>query len=343
MTSQEYARSIRVQILFTFALALGLYFAWLIRGVLILLFVSALFAVVLSPAVRATANLQVGRWRPFKGSAAIFFLLLAVAGVLTAFCFLAIPPVLRDLQTLSSSVPNRFPALIGKLQKIPFANNIDTDALMDKVQDSVSQGAGFLLTSAKSWASAIAQILVGLVLTIYFVLEGDQAYQWLLRFFPTEGRQRLDATLQRASVRMGKWLLGQASLMLVFGLTSTIAYLSLHMRYAYALGFLTGLLNVVPVLGATVSLTLALIVAAVDSWGRVLGVGIFFLIYLQIENSLLVPHIMRNRVNLPALAIFIALLLGSALEGVIGAMIAIPTAVLIVELLDEYVVRKDPA
>jgi predicted PurR-regulated permease PerM len=341
MTTQQYARSIRGHILFTFLLAFGVYIAWLVRGVLFLIYVSALFAVVLSPAVRATSNMSVGRWRPFKGSAAIFFLLLVTAAVLTTFCFLAIPPVLRDLETLSHAVPSRFPAFIGKLRAIPFAGQIDPDALMDKLQDLGSQGAGILLSSAKSWASGLVQIAGGLVLTIYFVLEGNKAYRWLLSFFPMRRRQRLDGTLQRAAARMGKWLLGQATLMLVIGLASTIVFLSLHLRYAYALGFLTGLLNIVPVLGAAISLVLALLVAAVDSWGRVLGVGIFFLVYLQFENSFLVPRVMRNRVNLPALAIFIALLLGSALEGILGAMVAIPTAVLVAVLLEEYVILKE--
>jgi predicted PurR-regulated permease PerM len=142
-------------------------------------------------------------------------------------------------------------------------------------------------------------------------------------------------------VRMGKWLLGQASLMLILGLTSTIVFLFLKIRYAYALGVLTGLLNIVPVLGATISLVLALLVAALDSWGRVAGVAIFFLVYLQVENSYLVPRIMRSRVDLPALAILVALLLGFSLEGVAGALVAVPTAVLVTVLLEEYLVRKD--
>ncbi len=95
--------------------------------------------------------------------------------------------------------------------------------------------------------------------------------------------------------------------MLILGLSSTIVFLLLDLRYAYALGVLCGLLNIVPVLGAAVSLALALLVAAIDSWGRVLGVAIFFLVYLQVENSWLVPRIMKNRVNLPALGIFVAL------------------------------------
>ncbi len=118
-------------------------------------------------------------------------------------------------------------------------------------------------------------------------------------------------------------------------------FLSLGVRYAYALGILTGLLNIVPVLGVAVCLILSLLVAAIDSWGRVLGVAIFFVLWMQIENTWLIPRIMRNRVNLPALAIFAALLLGSALGGIPGTMVAIPTAVLVSVLLDEYLVRKD--
>ena len=83
--------------------------------------------------------------------------------------------------------------------------------------------------------------------------------------------------------------------------------------------------------------------AAIDSWGRVLGIAVFYLIYLNVENSYLTPRIMKNRVGLPALAILVALLLGSSLAGVLGAMVSVPTAVLVAVLLDEYVVRKDAA
>jgi predicted PurR-regulated permease PerM len=123
--------------------------------------------------------------------------------------------------------------------------------------------------------------------------------------------------------------------------TSTIVYLSLNVRYAYALGVLTGLLNIIPVVGAAICIMLALLVAAIDSWGRVLGVAIFYLIYLQVENSYLIPRIMKNRVGLPGLAILIALVLGSTLGGVLGAMVSVPTAVLVAVLLDEYLVHKD--
>jgi predicted PurR-regulated permease PerM len=339
-TPKDDVRETRGNIVFAVALVLAMYVAWLIRDELFLLYVAALFAVVLSPAVRAVSNLSVGKWRLFEGSWAIFFLVLAVAGLLSLFCALAFPPVIRDLQGFSGEMPNRIPGLLAKFEKIPFWNMVDSDEIIARLQDAATQGATQIVKSASNWAGAITRIIVGFVLTLYFLLEGDQAYHWILSFLPRGRRQRLDATLQRASVRMGKWLLGQVILMLVLGLASTAVFASLHLRYAYALGVLTGLLNIVPVLGATISLVLAVLVAAIDSWERVLGVAIFFAVYLAIENYYLAPRIMKDRVNLPALAIFVALLLGSALEGALGAMVAIPTAVLVSVLLDEYCVRK---
>jgi len=334
-------RNVRGHIVFTLLLALAVYAAWLVRGVLVLFYISALFAVVLTPVVRATSRIRVGRWRPFHGSLAILILLLAVAGALTGFGFLALPPVVRDIQSLNIDLPTRLPLLLAKLREIPFADRLNSSQVISWIQEALSHTATYMLLSLKDWAGALFQIVAGFVLTLYFILEGDGAYRWFLSFLSPKPRQRLDSTLQRAAVRMERWLLGQASLMLILGLTSTIVYLALGVRYAYALGVLTGLLNVVPVLGAAVSITIVLLVAAIDSWGRVLGVAIFYLLYFQIENTWLVPRIMQNRVNLPALGIFAALLLGSALEGIPGAMVAVPTAVLVTVLLDEYLVHRD--
>jgi predicted PurR-regulated permease PerM len=335
-------RTLRSDIVFTFALALACYLAWLIREVLVLLYVSALFAVVLTPLVRSTSGFRVGRFQPFKGTA-IFLLLLIAAGALAAFGFLALPPVIRDLQGFAQEMPTRLPGLLEKLNNLPMAQHLDTADISSRLQGFVSQAATYLLFSISDWAGKLFDLVMGFILTIYFILEGDHAYRWFLSFFPHERRERLDKALQRAEIRMGKWLLGQGSLMLILGVTSTIVYLSLHIRYAYALGVLTGLLNIVPVLGAAVCIALALLVAAIDSWGRVLGIAIFYVIYLQVENSYLTPRIMKNRVDLPGLAILVALVLGSALEGVLGALVSVPTAVLVAVLLDEYFVHKDAA
>ena len=335
-------RTLRSDIVFAFALALACALAWLVRDVLMLLYVSALFATVLTPVVRATGRVRIGKWRPFRGYA-IFFLLLAMALVLTGFGFLALPPVIRDLQGFAKEMPAGLPILLEKLRHIPFANNLNTAEITSRLQDFISNAATYLLLSIRDWAGTLVNLAMGFILTVYFILEGDHVYAWILSFFPVESRARLDGALQRAKLRMERWLIGQSSLMLILDLLSTAVYLTLHIRYAFALGVLTGLLNIIPVLGAAICIGLALMVAAIDSWGRVLGVAIFYLVYLNLENSLLTPRIMKNSVGLPGIGILVALLLGSALGGVPGALVSVPTAVLVSVLLDEYMVCKEPA
>jgi predicted PurR-regulated permease PerM len=334
-------RSLRSDITFAFVLALACYLAWLVRHVLVLLYVSALFAVVLQPLVQFVGGLRIGQFRPFR-RIAIFLLLLFVVGGLVAFGFLAVPPVARDLQEFGKEMPLRLPGIMERMRHVPLANQIDVSELSDHIQTFAGQSATYLLLSIKNWASSLFTIAMGFILTIYFTLEGEGAYQWALSLFPPGSRLRLDTALRRAEVRMGRWLIGQGSLMLILGLTSTVVYVSLHVRYAYALGVLTGLLNIIPVLGAAVCIVLALLAAAVDSWGRVLGVGIFYVVYLWLENSFLTPRIMKSSVDLPGLAIIVALLLGAELQGVVGALVSVPTAVLVAVLIDEYLVRKEP-
>ena len=335
------SKAVRGNILFAFGIALALYTAWHVRDELELLYVSALFAVVLMPVVRGITQLRIGRWSPGRGMA-IFFLLLGVGGAAALFVLFALPPVIRDLHEFAGELPTRGPELLARIRKLPFSQRVNIAALNAKLQDFASNLATYLFYSIKNWADTLFKIITGIILTIYFLLEGETAYRWLLSFFPVDRRQRLDITLARAEVRMGKWLLGQGSLMLILGLSSTIVFVLLKVRYAYALGVLMGILNIIPIAGALISVVLALLVAAIDSWGRVLGVAIFYAIYAQVETSYLTPKIMRTSVDLAGLSVIIALLIGSALAGVTGAMVAVPTAVLVAVLLNEYAVKPEP-
>jgi predicted PurR-regulated permease PerM len=334
-------RSLRSDIVFTFVLAISLYLAWLVRGVLVLIYVSALFAVVLMPVVRGIMKLRIGKWQPNR-VVAILLLFLAVAGFAAIFFTFAFPPVAHDIRAFLVELPTRGPQLLSRIRRIPFLQHVDIAALNAKLQDFAANFATYMLLSIRNWASKLFDIVTSIILTVYFMLEGESAYHWILSFFPVGMRQRLDVTLARAEVRIGKWLLGQGTLMLILGLSSTILFLALNVRYAYALGVLMGIFNIIPIAGAVVTVTLAILVAAIDSWGRVLGVAIFYAIYAQVETSYLTPRIMRSSVDLPGLAVIVALLLGAAFDGIVGAMVAVPTAVLVAVLLDEYAVKPEP-
>jgi len=330
----------RGNIVFAFAIALVLLTAYLMREILLLLYVSVLFAVVLSPVIQGIMRLHIRSWHPGKGLA-IFLLMLSVGAAAALFFAFALPPVLHDVQALISELPTRGPQLLDQMHRVPFASHFNFSGLNARLQGFASNFAEYLFLSISAWASKLADLGAVIFLTIYFMLDGDEAYHWVLSFFPEPTRGRLNATLLRADVRMGKWLLGQGSLMLILGLCSLIVFVLLKVRYAYALAVLMGVLNIIPIVGAMVSMALVLLAAATDSWEKVVGVMVFYGIYAQVETSYLTPRIMKNSVDLPALAVLVALLMGSKLAGVIGAMIAVPTAVLVSVLIGEYLVQHD--
>ena len=334
------SRSVRGYIVFAFAIGLVLATAYLMRQILLLLYVSALFAVVLSPVIRGITRIHLGRWHPGRGLA-IFLLLLSLAAAATLFFAFALPPVLKDVQALITELPTRGPQLLDQLHRLPFISHLNLSGLNAKLQGFASNFAEYLFLSISGWASKLADVGAVIFLTVYFMLEGDEAFHWILSFFPRSSRGRLNDTLLRADVRMGKWLLGQGGLMLILGLCSLIVFVLLKIRYAYALAVLMGALNIIPIVGAMVSMALVLLAAATDSWEKVLGVAIFYAIYAQVETSFLTPRIMKSSVDLSALGVLVALLMGSKLAGVIGAMIAVPTAVLVSVLIQEYLVQHD--
>ena len=331
-------RSARADIAFAFALAIGLYIAWMVHDVLLIVYVSGLFAVVLMPVVNGIRRLRIGKWQPSR-VVAILLLFLIVGCLATLFFAFALPPVVRDMSQFIQELPIRGPQLLLRAQNLPLVRHLDLTALNARLQDIASSLASYLLISLRNGAGKFFNLLTGVILTVYFMLEGEHAYAWFLSFFPPEKRERLGRALSRAELRMGRWLLGQGALMLTLGLVSTIAFLALKVRYAYALGVLMGAFNLIPILGALISVSLALLVAAIDSWGRALGVLIVYLIYAQFENSVLTPRVMKSSVGLSGLAVLIALMLGAALAGVVGALVSVPTAVLVAELIDEYLVK----
>ena len=104
---------------------------------------------------------------------------------------------------------------------------------------------------------------------------------------------------------------------------------------------LVSLFNIIPLAGGVITIILAAGVSALDSWTKMAGVLLFYTIYVNVENAILTPRIMRSSVNLMGLTILVALLLGTALAGIVGALVAVPTAALISVLLEEYAVQKD--
>jgi len=332
---------VRGHILFAFGVALALALAWHLRDVLLLIYVSALFAVVLTPVVNNIMLYHLRGSRHISRGLAITLLLACAFLALALFFTLGLPPVVRDLHQFAYDLPARIPGIVSRLKRLPLADKLGVDEVAEKVENALSATAGYLFASFPLWLSRIFDLLTAFVLCIYFMLEGDRAYAWIMSLLPIEKRLRLAVTLEKAEIRMSKWLIGQALLMLILGVSSTIVFGLLHVRYFFLLGVLMGLMNIVPIAGGVVTILLVGTVAALDSWTKMAGVFLFYAIYVNIENAYLTPRIMRSSVDLMGLTVLIALIAGTELAGVVGALVAVPTAALIAVLLEEYAVHKD--
>jgi predicted PurR-regulated permease PerM len=334
---------VRSLIVFTFAVAIALALAWRLREVLTLIYVSALFAVVLLPVVKSIINFGVRKGRRISRVSAIIILLAGVLAVLAIFFVAGLPPVIRDIRQFATDLPQRLPAIVARVKRIPLADKLGVDTIAAKAESALSVTAEYLFASFPEWMGRIFNLLTAFILCVYFMIEGDSAYQWFMSLISPVPRLRLAVTLQKAERRMSKWLLGQLLLMLSLGVCSTIVFAFLHVRYFFLLGVLMGLMNIIPIAGGVITILLAATVAAFDSWTKMAGVLIFYAIYVNIENAVLTPRIMRSSVNLMGLTVIIALIVGTDLAGIIGALVAVPTAALIAVLMEEYLVQKDPA
>jgi predicted PurR-regulated permease PerM len=326
----------RSAVLFAFALGLGLYLAYLVRDVLLLIYVSALFAVVISPGIRVVRRIHIGKWRPSRGLSILVILVfgLGVLGLLLAF---AIPPIYRDAEALAAEWPQHVAALSQKIRSFPFARNRDPGIMRQHAAAAIGSALGVFT----KLAGGLLGFFSFLILTAYFVVDGERAFDWALSLVPREHQSRLRMTLVRAESRMRLWLVGQGALMLILGTLTLIVFGFLRIKYFYALAVFAGVTNFVPMIGPLASFALSAVVAALDSPGKLLAVVIFYVAYQQVESAFLTPRIMKTTVDLPALAVIIALAIGGSLAGILGALIAVPSAALAAVLLDEYVVKKN--
>ena len=336
---QAASKSVRNNIIFFFAILLSLALAWKLAKEIEILYVSALFAVVLTPIVNWICAHKIRDYR-IPRALGIVLMIVCVAAALSLFFFIALPPVMRDLREFLVDLPQRIPEAVAKLKKVPMSDKFGIDSAAQKLQGAIEATAGYLFASLPQWLSHVLDILTAAFLCLYFMLEGEHAYSFFLSLFQPVPRARLDATLRKADTKMSKWLLGQGLLMLCLGLTSTIVFWILHLHYFVLLGVLMGLFNIIPVAGGIITMALVCVVAALDSWTKLFEVVIFYLIYVNLENAILTPRIMKSSVDLMGLTVLVALLVGTALAGIVGALVAVPTAALIVVLLDEYAVKK---
>jgi len=314
-----------------FAICAGLAVAWIIRSALLIIYVSAVFAVVLKPLVDWLHGLSVAGWHPGRG-AALLLLFLFFLATMGACIAVAVPSLGSSVGDLGHRLIDHSAALQERLQSVPFLKSIDLAELPAQISKAVARMVAAI-------GNGTANILAGLLLSAYFILDGAALVKQAMRVIPPESRQRFAATLYRAGRRMRNWLLGQLILMAILGGAAALTFGLMGLPYFYLLALFAGVANIVPLLGPLATVAVASVVALTQSGWDALGVIVFYLVYQQVENAFLTPYIMKAQVELSSAVVIIALLVGSELAGIAGALVAVPTAVLVAEFANEYLVQ----
>jgi predicted PurR-regulated permease PerM len=339
-TLEDQKRLVLYAIAMTAVAVMLLWAAYLVRGVLLLIYVSGLLAIGFSPIVRLIERqkmLPIGPHR-FPRWLAILVLYLIIIGAVTAVGFLVFPPLARQAQQLWGEIPGMF----ERSQQWLIDRGLLTERLTWKQafeRADVSGGEramGTVFSAIIGVVGGIFGLLTILILTFYFLVEAGRLRETLLEIFARRNRARVDAATREIAVKVSAWLGGQLLLGTVIGVTSAIGLWLLDVPFFYVLALIAGIGEMIPVVGPILAAVPAVAVAASVSLQKALFVIIFFVVQQQFENHVLVPKIMERQVGVSAVVVILALLIGGNLLGIAGAILAVPTAAIIQVLIIEW-------
>ena len=336
-------RLIVFAVVVTIAALIVTWLLFLVRSTLTTAYISALFAMGISPLVRMIERQKVIRiGQRVPRWVAILLIYAAIIGALIGIGAAVFPPLIEQAEQLWRNLPKWFNQAQDFLLRLGILRERLT--LSQAVQQAPTpEAAGNLAGTIFGYVQSVVGGLFGfitiLLLTFYMLVESRSLFSFFVRLFPIKQRPRVAHISNTVAEKVSAWLGGQLVLSLIIGVTSAIALWAMGVPYFYVLALISAIGEMIPMVGPIIAAIPAILVAATVSPGLALGVAIFFIIQQQVENSILVPKIMGRQVGLNAVTVIIALGVGAQLLGVVGAILSVPTAAILQVLFDELVAR----
>jgi predicted PurR-regulated permease PerM len=319
------------------AAALG-WTLYLVRDALLIIYISALIAIGFSPIVEAAEHRSAG-WRyRLPRWAAILGIYCCILGILVGVGLLVFPPLVQQTRALWTALPS----LIERGQEWLIARGIlqPGTSPTDVIRQSPVGGSDAVSTVVSAVSGLIGGIFGAvtiLILSFYMLTDSRQIVHAFVRLFPRNERPRVEDACHRVTTKVSAWLGGQLLLAGIIGVTAAIGLWLLDIPYFYVLALIAGVGEMIPVVGPVLSAIPAVAVAvATTSPTRALFVILFFFLQQQLENHILVPKIMARQVGVSPVFVISALLIGGSLLGVMGAILAVPTAAILQVLFEEW-------
>jgi predicted PurR-regulated permease PerM len=325
-------------LLATLGILAFVYLAWhVITWILIAVFL----ALALNPAVEFFERHGLRR-----GYSTALVVILALA-VITGLGFLLVPPLVEQVRSFVDYVPQVVDDLTAG--RGPFGFLETKYQIVERVQDAVhKQGAGGVLgvtgaglAVARGVVTAVAGAVAIGFLTFFMLLDGPRMIDRFYNFLPAETRPRWHRIGTEMYRTVGGYVTGNIAISVIAGTASAVALFVLGSDYAIALAVVVGVLDLIPLAGATLAAILVSTVVFVElGWVKGVIIIVFFVVYQQLENHVLQPVIYGRTVQLSPLVVLISVLIGAELAGILGALAAIPVAGMVQAIGREFLARR---
>jgi predicted PurR-regulated permease PerM len=306
------------------------------RPVLVLIGLALFIAAGLDPVVSWLTRRRVPRW------AAVVIVLLALAGMIGGFVAAAIPPLAAQTSNLISELPHYAHALqnhnseLGRLN----ARYHIQQRLSQLLATRGSSLIGGVLGAGALVLGTLTSTLLVMVLVVYFLAGMPQIKRFCYRLAPGSRRTRVILLGDEIFTKVGGFVLGNVVTSVIAGLGTYLWMLAFGIPYPILLALFVGLLDLIPVIGSTIGGAVVAAVALTVSLPAAIATLAFYIAYRLVEDYLITPRIIGRTVEVPAVVSLVSVLVGGALLGIVGALVAMPVAAALRLLLDEIMFRR---
>ena len=309
--------------------------------VFVLIIISLFFAMGLNPAVLFIQRRGLSR---AKAVAATVSLVIGFVGV---FIWIAAPLIIDQVNALINNAPQ----LISDLKSNSTINELNNnygivDTVQNRVEASIKDGKfvigafGGVLGVGKAFISGVFSILTILVLTLYFLAALPTLTKDAYRLVPASRRERVAKISDAIIFRVGAFVGGQITISFFASVFIFMLSFVLDLPYKSALALVVFVCGLIPLIGHFIGMTIVTLIALTVS-PLIAAIALAsYIIYVQFENYILTPRVMKRALSIPALVTIIAALIGTSLLGLVGGILAVPIAAAVLLILDEVVYPK---
>lgn len=304
---------------------------------LMLVGVAAFLALALEPGVTLLQNKLKSR------GAAVAAVIVLILAFLAVFFASIVPPIVRQSQSFVENVPELRESL--KDASTPLGRLERQFKLTSKLEQGAEDLAGSLSSLPGVFGTVfglIADLLVVLVLTLYFLLHAPAIKREGIRLMPEDKRKRTAEISEVVFSKVGGWMEGNIVISFIAGIVSFAALALIGVPYVAPLAMWVAIADLIPMVGAMLGAAVCVIVAFFSGVRQGVITSIFFLVYQQIENYVIGPRVMKRTVDVSAASVIIAALVGGTLLGPVGVLLAVPAAASIKVVASEMR-KQEPA